>query len=178
MEYQRRSLLGRYGRFVLKMSLVLDQLPSGRERLYQLDQRSFRAVARGGLTESRFTAATGVVALSRQSEQRLRGSFRLPARKQTSRWFGGWRRPTNYLMQGTFSAVYDQKRGFPIVAATESQGWDRAPVRSKAPVPAQVSGGVAHGFSRGERESREGQFASPTSEEVGHPINGHPSNQR
>ena len=26
--------------------------------------------------------------------------------------------------------------------------------------------------------NREGQFVSPTSEEEGHPINGHPSNQR
>ena len=139
MEYQRRSLLGRYGRFVLKMSLVLDQLPSGRERLYKLDQRSLRAVARGGPTESRFTAATGVVALSRQSEERLRGSFRLLARKQTSRWFGGWRQPTNHLMQGTFSAVYDQECGYPIAAETESQGWQRDPVRSKTTLPARVS---------------------------------------
>ncbi len=32
---------------------------------------------------------------------------------------------------------------------------------------------VAHGFSRGERE-----FVFPTSEEMGHPIQGNPPNQR
>lgn len=119
------SLLGEIARFELQMSFVLEQLPAGEARNYLAKKNELRAVARVGLSESRFVAATGIVALYREKGNRLRGTFRLLARRQVSQILGGWSRPSTYLMQGTFIASHNEKRGRTIAKATEAGGWER-----------------------------------------------------
>ncbi len=130
METARRPLFGVFGEFVFQLSLVLERLPAGEGRNYTVARRELRALARFALTEGRFVSAAGIVALYREEHDRLRGSFRLLARREVSKLLGGWGRPSSYLMQGTFEAVHDEQRGRRIAAATESQGWQRAPPRT------------------------------------------------
>ena len=133
MEYDRASLLGRYARFVFQMSLALEELPAGQARNYKVTAQTVRAVARVGPTESRFTSATGIVAVYRTPNEGLRGSFRVLTRRQVSRLLGGWGQPSHYLIQGTFDAVRDAARGQSIAEATEAQGWERRSRRGAAP---------------------------------------------
>ena len=125
MECVTRPLLGMVGPFRFQMSLVLDKLPAGKERNYTVAKRELRALARLGPMESRFVSVAGVVGLHRDSEDRLRGSFRLRVSRAVSQLLGGWSPPSSYLMFGSFQAVRNAERGQAIVAATESQGWER-----------------------------------------------------
>lgn len=130
METARRPLFGVFGEFVFQLSFVLEKPPAGESRNYTVARRELRALARFALSEGRFVSAAGIVALYREKNDRLRGSFRLLAHREVSRLLGGWGRPSSYLIQGTFEAVHDEQRGRRIAEATESQGWDREPPRT------------------------------------------------
>lgn len=132
MEHDRAVLPG-VEPFVLRMSLVLEKLPAGRARNYLVQQRELRAVARLGPAEGRFVSLAGIVALYREPNERLRGSFRLEVSREISKLLGGWGRPSRNLMQGTFVAIPDTGRGREIATETELYGWDREP---RQPPPA------------------------------------------
>lgn len=125
MESVSRPLFGALGPAVLQLSLELEGLPAGQARNYLAGQRQLRAVARFGPAESRFVSAAGIVAVYRAGGDRLRGSFRLQVRRQTGRLLGGWSAPTSWLMQGTFVATHEPRRGSAIAGATEAHGWGR-----------------------------------------------------
>ena len=109
----------------LELSLVVDCLPRGKARNYRLDRESLRARIRIGPWETRFTSQIGIAAVYRERGDRLRGSVRLQAQRVTSQLLGGWGRPSRYLMLVEFTAVPNDVRGGPIVASTESAGWER-----------------------------------------------------
>lgn len=125
MEHRRPVPIANTGDFVFRMSLVLESLPAGRSRNYEASRRELRALARFGPAESRFESIKGIVALYREGEDRLRGSFRLLTIRQVSQILGGWSKPTRHLMTGTFNARKDPKRGREILEDTERYGWDR-----------------------------------------------------
>ena len=125
LESVRQPLFGSVGEFTFKMSLALEALPAGAGRNYTVGKRELRAVARFVLSEARYVSSAGIVALYRESGDRLRGSMRLRVRREVSRLLGGWGRPSSYVLQGTFLAVHDEQRGRLITAATESRGWER-----------------------------------------------------
>jgi len=128
---RRQLLCGPPLRF--DMSLVLEKLPAGPARNYQVGFRELRAMSRWGPTESRFTSVAGVVALYRRPQERLRGSFRLIVQRQYRQLLGGWSGPSSYLLQGTFEAVHDEKAGQAIAAQTEAYGWEREPAPHSQP---------------------------------------------
>jgi len=123
-----RPFFGQLGDFRFHLSLALERLPAGKARDYDIRRRELRAVARFGPTESRFTSSRGIMAVYRESHDRLRGSFRIHVRREMTRLLGGWGNPTSYVMQGTFTARHDSARGRPIAKDTESQGWEREPL--------------------------------------------------
>jgi hypothetical protein len=125
MEATRRPLLGALGPFSFRLSLALEKLPAGKDRNYLVARRELRAVARFGVSEGRFVSTMGIVALYRDKGERLRGTFRLLTQRQVTGLLGGWGRPSNHLLLGSFTAVHDPVRGAEIATATESQGWDR-----------------------------------------------------
>ena len=127
MERRVASILGEDFTFEFQLSLLLERLPAGRARNYTVGQREFRALARVGPLESRFTSSAGIVALYRASGDRLRGSLRLQVvRRSVNPLLGGWSRPARYLIAGTLEAVHDERRGRAIVEKMEHEAFDEA----------------------------------------------------
>ncbi len=119
-------------RLELQMSLVLEKLPAGVARNYQLGNQTMRGRIRFGLWESRLASQVGIAAVYRESGDRLRGSMRLQATRVTSQLLGNWGRPVRYLVLGDFTAVHDEQRGRVIAELTESSGWNRKPTSRPA----------------------------------------------
>lgn len=141
MQREQSPLLNPKMRFQFQLSLALEKLPAGRARNYRVAREELRARVHFGPWESRFSSRAGIVALYRESGDRLRGNLRLQAARVSTRLLGGWGRPTRYLILGSFTAVHDEQRGRSIAEVTESAGWDRgAPARRRgyrpAPTPA------------------------------------------
>jgi hypothetical protein len=116
-----------------KLSLALPRPPAGDGRDYSVTDRTLRAVARIGPLEGRFCSVTGIVAIYRESDQRLRGAMRALVTREVAQLLGGWSKPTRLLMLAQFEAVHDPASGQPIVEASESHGWDRAPPPTTRP---------------------------------------------
>ena len=120
LERDRPALLGTEWRFRFQLSLALDQPPAGKARDYRVNRRELRGVARFGPTQSRFSSLYGIVALYREPQNCLRGSFRMEVARETQQLLGGWSRPSRYLMMGSFVAVPDADRGRRIAAEAEA----------------------------------------------------------
>jgi hypothetical protein len=134
LERVTAPLFGRFGTFSFQHSFAVDRPPaSKRGRNYILGTREFRARYKLGPSESRFVSRTGILALYPEPGDRMRGTFKLEAMRQTSRLLGGWGPATRYLLMGSFVAVHDAGRGEAIATATESNGWDRGPRATSQP---------------------------------------------
>ena len=141
LERDRPTLLGAEWRFRFQLSLALDQLPAGKARDYRVNRRELLGVARFGPAQSRFTSLYGIVALYREPQDRLRGSFRMEVSRETQQLLGGWSRPSRYLMMGTFVAVPDAERGRRIAAEAEAPGAVReSPASQTAAQPGVTTG--------------------------------------
>lgn len=127
------SILGEKFRFDFLLSLVLEKLPAGKARNYNIRSRELRALARGGPAESRFTSHIGILALYREAGDRLRGNLRLEVGRQESSFLGVWTRPARYLLLGSFEAVHDERRARPILEESESSGFTRPPPPATQP---------------------------------------------
>lgn len=128
MERDQRSLvLGELGHMRFQLSLALGEPPAGRARDYRVSRRELRIAARLGPAQSRWTSLSGIVALYREPQDRLRGSFRLDVAREVQQLLGGWGRPARFLIMGTFMAVHDEAAGRRIAADTESLGLERGP---------------------------------------------------
>lgn len=125
MQRQQTPLFYPKMRFEFQLSVALERLPAGKARDYKVDKTTLRARIRLGPWEGRFTSRVGIIAVYRQSGDRLRGSLRLQAVRVASHWLGGWGKPSRYLLLGSFTAVPDEQRGRAIAEATESSGWGR-----------------------------------------------------
>ncbi len=120
MERNQPTPLGPGWRFRFQLALQLDEPPAGRARDYRVTKRELRATARFGPSQSRFTSISGVVALYRQPQDRLRGSFRLLVAREVQQMLGGWGLPGRYLMMGTFEAVRNEEHGRQIRAQVDA----------------------------------------------------------
>ena len=119
-------------RLELQMSLVLEKLPAGAARNYELRQRALCGRIRFGPWESRLVSQVGIAAAYRESGNRLHCSMRVQATRVTSQLLGSWGQPVPYLVLGDFTAVPDEQRGRAIALLTESGGWDRKPTSRPA----------------------------------------------
>jgi hypothetical protein len=122
--------------FKFQLSLALDQPPAGRARDYLVTKRELRAVSKFGPSQSRFVSLVGVVALYREPDNRLRGSFRLQVAREMQELLGNWSAATRWLMLGTFEAVPDPGRGKEIATESEAFGPQRESPAESAPPPA------------------------------------------
>jgi hypothetical protein len=127
MQRTQTPLLAPKFRLQFELSLALPRLPAGKARNYPVTRRELRARLRFGPWEGRFNSLAGIVALYRESGNKLRGSMRIRASRVSTRLLGGWSDPSRYLLSGSFVAVHDERRGRAIVESTESSGWDREP---------------------------------------------------
>lgn len=131
--YHGSSLFGRAFDADWRMSLVLEDLPAGREKLYRLGPQSARVAQSVGGDQRRARSLTGVAVLQAPRGNRLTGRFHLTVRQQQFTLLGGWS-PSPYqapmwIVVGEFEAVLNATRGEAILAETEANGFDRQPQR-------------------------------------------------
>ncbi len=124
-----RSLLDKNLDARWAMSLVLDDMPAGRERLYRANPRTVRLVQSYGGGHRRAKSASGVVVIERAIGGRLKGRFHLLVRQQQFTALSGWGPPLYRaplaIMVGRFEVRPDAARGKPVLARTEADGFDR-----------------------------------------------------
>lgn len=109
----------------LDFSLRLSELPAGPARNERVDSDSLRMRVEVGPFEGRFVSKRGIVAIYRLSEARLRLSLRVLVSRRVEQLLGGWGKPADYLLFGTFEAERTESVSGEIVDRTEDQGFER-----------------------------------------------------
>lgn len=133
IERRASSLLGDTFRLTIRFSFVLEKLPAGKARNYRIRRNEVRGVARFGPAENRYTSNSGILAVYREREDRLRVSFRMEVNRYVSELLTGWSEPSRYLVLGRFDAVRDDRNGRAIVEDTEDLGFERDSPRQRDP---------------------------------------------
>jgi hypothetical protein len=112
------------------MSIVLEDLPAGRERLYRVGTPTFRVVQSYGVDRRRARSLGGVVVIERAGENRIRGRFHVLLSQQQFTVLNGWSPPLLrapvFVTVGRFEAVLAPDKGTPLLKQTEADGFDRA----------------------------------------------------
>jgi len=123
------SLLGKAFEYDWLMSLVLEDLPAGSEKLYYLGMDSVRQLASYGGAHQRSTSLTGIAVIHAPSRWELRGRFHATVRQQQFTVLTGWApdlgRAPMIVQAGTFEAVHDPESGKAIRDRTEADGFAR-----------------------------------------------------
>ncbi|MBP7935809.1 MAG: hypothetical protein KA354_14270 [Phycisphaerae bacterium] len=136
------SLLGKALESEWQMSIILDGLPAGAEKLYTLNARSVRAKHTRGPAHQRFASFGGVAVTEAPRNGLLSGRFHVTVRSQRFGVFSGWSPPLQrgplIIMVGTFTAVENATRGREILERTEGDGFDR-----KSNLPLILRGSLA-----------------------------------
>lgn len=139
LRLERRSPLGLTFDFDWQLSLVLDGLPAGSARLYQLPPDSVRMVQTVGPDQRRSRTWTGVAVLHAPHRGTLSGRFHCNVRQQQFTLMGGWQPPPlqapMLIVVGRFDAVHDPIRGQAILEETQAAGFERTPRPNTAPLP-------------------------------------------
>jgi len=122
---------GDAGHVEFKMSLVLGEPPAGSGRNYAITARSGRTHLFESLRHQRLNAYAGICGVTRESHDRLIGSFRIWMRPINNVGVISFlpQRPGSVLCFGTFNAVHDPERGQAIRSACEANGWIRRPLK-------------------------------------------------
>jgi hypothetical protein len=120
------------------MSMVLEGLPAGRERLYPLSTREVRAAQSIAGDHRRWRALMGVAVVQAPQGGRLRGRFHATVQQQQYGLLTGWTPPVYQgpvmVLLGEFEAVLNASRVDELVERTEADGFER-PVPSAATRP-------------------------------------------
>lgn len=123
------SLLGEDYAADWKMSLLLEGLPAGRERLYRIRLREVQGVASHAGDHRRFRSMAGIAVVEAPKNRRLKGRFHLVVTEQSFGVLSGWSPPLYQgpllVMVGEFSAVEDAAMTDAIVIETEPEGFER-----------------------------------------------------
>jgi hypothetical protein len=120
-------LLGKIGNVDLAISFVFDSAPAGRARNYNITPRDVRSLYVSPLATQRWYASGGIVGVTIGRDGVLRGSYRLWMAPLMNTGLFSFMpvRPGSVLCFGTFEALRDEKRGTPIRAFSESNGYAR-----------------------------------------------------
>lgn len=141
LRYRTRSLFGRAFDVEYAVSLVLPELPAGRERLYRLRSGEIQIIQSAGADHRRGRSSGGVAVLHGTRGDTLRGRFHVITRQQQFSALAGWMPETIHrgamlIVAGEFNAVHDPDRGRRIRERTEADGFERSNIRSGlVPVP-------------------------------------------
>lgn len=113
--------------FAFSLSLLLDRLPAGHARNYLVGNNELRGVAQVGPLASTFESSAGILALYRESGDRLRGSLKLEVIRRTATLLGGRTGATRYLFVGDLLAIHNERRGREIAMEIEGPAKEDAP---------------------------------------------------
>lgn len=121
------ALLPKALRQKLDFSLRISALPAGPARNERADADTLRLRVEVGPFEGRFESRRGIIAVYRVSERRLRLTMRLMTSRRMEQLLGGWGKPADYLLFGTFEAERVDVVPRDVIERTEDQGFERAP---------------------------------------------------
>lgn len=132
------SLLGRAFSGQWLLSLVLEDLPAGRGKLYAVQSREGRMLQSTGGDHRRGRSVRGIVTIQPRGNgglfPELRGRFHLNLLQEQfsvlKGWSGSW---VPLIVVGKFSAVPDRGAGPEILALTEADGCERGPLPERIP---------------------------------------------
>jgi len=114
----------------LLLSLVVEGMPAGRERLYPLQRDALRERSSDRGAHRRSASLNGVAVIAAPQGGRLKGRFHVSVRQQQFTILTGWTprlaRAPLAVMAGTFEAVHDPRRGRKIRARVEADEFDRS----------------------------------------------------
>lgn len=123
------SLLGKAHEYDWRLSLVLEDLPAGSEKLYRLGADSVRLLISHGGSHARGSSLMGVAVVHAPRNDLLRGRFHVDLRQQAFTVLTGWAPPLGraplVVMAGPFEAIHDPVRGRAIRDRTEADGMER-----------------------------------------------------
>ena len=111
------------------MSLVLEAMPAGSQRLYTLDRQSVRTLQVAGPIRQRGASLMGVAVIHAERGRSIEGRFHANVRQQNFAFLAGWspdiRLAPVMVLAGTFHAGHDPERGRAIRERTESDDFGR-----------------------------------------------------
>ncbi|HSW47197.1 MAG TPA: hypothetical protein VLM89_16660 [Phycisphaerae bacterium] len=123
------SLLGKAFEYDWQMTLMVEDLPAGSEKLYRLGADSVRQRLSFGGVHLRSLSLTGVAVVHGPRGGILRGRFHADVRQQQFNVLTGWvpqmGRAPMIVMAGVFEAIHDPARGQAILERTEADSLGR-----------------------------------------------------
>lgn len=134
----QKSLLGEVFSAEYAMSIVLEDLPAGSERLYNVTIREIQSALRAGGDRRRSRSMLGVVVIEAPEHGVLKGRFHALMHEQRFTALTGWTPPSVFqgarmVVAGEFNAVHDPERGREILAVTEDDNFVRPVPREQRP---------------------------------------------
>jgi len=119
MKASRRSLFGDMFSSEFYLSIVLDGLPAGSTRTYNLNRSSVRLKCRRGLSHIRSASLRGLVNVLNYGDRKLSGRFRFTVKQQAYFVLLGWGGHEPVLLVGEFEARPGREKGEQILALSE-----------------------------------------------------------
>jgi len=125
------------------MSLKLEGLPAGSERLYRLGSQSVRQASSHGGLHYRSASLMGVAVAEAPCDGRLEGRLHAVVRRQQFSVLTGWTpdifRAPMVVMTGTFEAVHNSATGREIRERATADGFGRIEVRRRRRITSRPS---------------------------------------
>lgn len=128
LAYRVKSVFGRARSGHWLMSMVLDDWPAGKERLYRVGPRHVRIVQSIGGNHRRARSLSGIVVIRVESDDRLSGRFHMSVLQQKFGLLTGWTARFAHAPQiaiGRFTAIRDRDAGQAILEQTEADNFGR-----------------------------------------------------
>jgi len=134
LKYKQGSLLGPAFEIEWLMSMVLEGLPAGSERLYELRRPAVRIVQSRGGDHRRSQSLRGIAVIYAPQGGRLKGRFHVTIQQQQFHVLQGWSRGGLMVSVGEFEAVENAIAGQEILKLTEADGFERRAEPSVPPI--------------------------------------------
>ncbi|UCD28063.1 MAG: hypothetical protein JSV03_13345 [Planctomycetota bacterium] len=125
--YRVRSLLGKALDVEWLMSMVLDGMPAGSEKLYQLHRPAVRISQSYGGDHRRCRSLRGIAVIYVSRGAPLKGRFQITVHQQKFSVLKGWMSASPLIVIGEFEAVENPAAGKEILSLTEADGFARDP---------------------------------------------------
>jgi len=123
--YRSKSIFGEAFDAEWLMSVVLDGLPAGSQKLYQLRKQAVRITSSHGGIHTRSRSGRGVALVHARQGGHLKGRFHITVHQQGFSVLNGWSPRGLLVVVGDFFAVEDKARGADVLARTEQDGFGR-----------------------------------------------------
>ncbi len=99
---------------------MLDAPPPDSQHDYKARRDTARGIWHRGGWHLRMRPRRGVISVTRHGDELLRGQFRLICSTEKFWVLTGWQRQSSVVLQGNFTAVFNEQKGLAILERSES----------------------------------------------------------